>query len=220
MKKFSVIIIFLFCINSVLPAQNESPNILVIHSYNPDYPWTSNLDRGLTNTLIERYPFISLDKEFYDSKRYPAELVESPFYNHIKKKYEHKDFDIVLTSDDNALRFYLKYREELFPDTPCVFSGINNIDLYDLKKMDKITGISEDSDFVANLELLENIPLNIDTIAVISDPTTTGSADLIKFREISEPFKSRFDFIELVDLSIEELLSALEELSPTTAIFL
>ena len=36
-------------------------------------------------------------------------------------------YDIIITSDDNALNFALEHRAELFPTIPIVFLGVNDL---------------------------------------------------------------------------------------------
>jgi len=45
-------------------------------------------------------------------------------YNY-KTKYKNINFDLILSSDNNALDFLKKYRDTIFGDVPVSFSGVN-----------------------------------------------------------------------------------------------
>jgi hypothetical protein len=49
------------------------------------------------------------------------------FYNLQKMKYSHIKFDIIIASDNGAMDYLMQYGDKLFPNTPIVFCGINEI---------------------------------------------------------------------------------------------
>lgn len=67
-------------------------------------------------------------------------------------------YDAVIVGDDVALVFAMKYREELFPDIPIVFEGINNIE-YASKVSENllITGVIEQYSFEENMDFAKKI---------------------------------------------------------------
>ncbi|MBZ0255670.1 ATP-binding protein, partial [bacterium] len=71
------------------------------------------------------------------------------FQEKVKRIHE----DIILVTDNYALNFVLKYRDELFPGIPIVFCGINSFNPSLVKDVPMITGVVERSDIIGTLEL-------------------------------------------------------------------
>jgi hypothetical protein len=90
------------------------------------------------------------------------------------KKYEFVEFDAIVSSDDHALDFLLKYRDELFPNTPVVFSGINIFSQERLKGKSKFTCIYESYDVSGTLDLMLRLHPKTTNIATVSDDTLSG----------------------------------------------
>ena len=73
------------------------------------------------------------------------------YYYYLNNKYKNIKFDIIITTDDNALNFVRKYKNyPLFKNTKIFFCGVNNLNLAD--KLDKkiYTGVFEKKEPLAN----------------------------------------------------------------------
>ena len=135
---------------------SEAVRILIIHSYSQDYPWTKGQHKGFTHSLKESSAVIK--SEYLDTKR----IAYSPFYaenyvNFIAHKYKSFNPHAVYVTDDNALKFGLKYTKNLFPGTPLFFSGVN--DYSQLKELNPNleTGVFEKKEIHPNLDLLSDL---------------------------------------------------------------
>ena len=72
----------------------------------------------------------SLRVEYLDSELIRSEKSIENFYNIIKYTIENYDrFDAIITGDDEALEFALKYRDDLFKGIPISFLGVEKLDL-------------------------------------------------------------------------------------------
>jgi hypothetical protein len=97
----------------------------------------------------------TLDTEFMDTKRFSSEEDLRLFSEMLQNKLQKlPKYDTVILGDDAALTFALNHRQKLFAGIPMVFLGINNLSLAQLAGNDpSITGIVEQVDFSANMEL-------------------------------------------------------------------
>ena len=85
--------------------------------------------------------------------------------------------DIVICTDDAAFQFALKYREDLFENTPIVFSGVGETNFEELvTNQDNYTGIMQVMDPYGTIEAAKKINPALDTIYVIYDNTKSGKA--------------------------------------------
>lgn len=84
--------------------------------------------------------------EVFNITVYFAVLVyQGPFGSNLlyEQKYKAVNFDVIITTDDNALRFVQKYHKDLFHETPVCFCGINDYKPALLKGKEQFTGVLE-----------------------------------------------------------------------------
>lgn len=89
-----------------LPAQN----VLVLHSYQKGFAWSDEQSAGIEERLKSAAALPVIYTEYMDWKRYPNQENLEHFYETIKFKYQNIRIDAVLTTDDAALSFAMKYR--------------------------------------------------------------------------------------------------------------
>ncbi len=90
-------------------------------------------------------------------------------YELYKDKYKNTKFDAVITLDDNAFKFLLKYGNHLFPDTPVVFSGVNNFNKSMISNYPLFTGITKSADTESTLDIALKLQPNTKEIFVIAN---------------------------------------------------
>jgi hypothetical protein len=70
-----------------------------------------------------------------------------------KNKYKNRHFDVIISSDDDAFQFLRSSRDELFPDCPVVFCGVNFFEDKMLAGKKDFTGVVEAFDLPGTLSL-------------------------------------------------------------------
>ncbi len=194
-------------------------NILLLHSYHHGYEWTNNISTAMEAVLNREIPDAELFIEEMDTKRHSPAKLFPQLYNFYRQKYARYDFDIILCSDDNALDFLLTYGDELFPDVPVVFCGINNYKDGRLAGHRNYTGVAESNDYAGNLEIALTLHPGTRLVALVGDQTPSAMANLQRLRELAPRFNDRIDFTELVGLSTTQLKEALVSLPAETIVF-
>lgn len=220
---FCVLIVVLLCSFELLSAEittNDVPSILILHSYHSGFTWTDNISVGLLSVLNEVDFEIDIHIEYMDTKFYPPDLVYPLLEQLYMAKYKSMDFDVIITTDDNALGFLLARRNQLFPHVPIVFCGLNNYSDSRIEGISGITGVAEAFDLGGTLEQALKLHPGTHYIAVINDVTPTGIMNLEQFRNIEHKFVDRIEFIKLFDLTAEELREALHALPDETVVLL
>ena len=104
-------------------AKEKSVNVLILNSYHQGLEWTDDQTQGILDNLqlpSEQSIYI----EYLDWKRYPTldQLDHQSIY--LESKYADQPLDLIITTDDIALKFALEHRQAIFSDAPIVFSGI------------------------------------------------------------------------------------------------
>jgi GAF domain-containing protein/ABC-type uncharacterized transport system substrate-binding protein len=196
------------------PAQKKS--VLVLHSYHVGYKWTDDITAGIVDGLGDHRAEIDLQIEYMDTKRIYDEDYVQYLYETYRYKFRNRDFDVIISSDDNAFNFLLDYGDEIFPGTPVVFCGVN---YYDPARMEggdslrgRVTGVNEEADLRSTLELALGLHPETRLVAVVNDTTTTGLKMRQELEKVIPAFRDRTQFIFLEALTMEEVQDALGEL--------
>ncbi len=215
MKKIILILIFL-SINLL------AVNVLILNSYRETFPWTEIQKETIVNNLKKiKNKKITIYVEFMDTKilRLTPQR-EKNLLQYYKNKYAKIPFDIVLTTDDNALNFVKKYKEiSLFNKAKVFFSGVNNISLE--KTLDKhdYAGIFEMKDPLANLTLAKKAVKNLKTFYLVSDNTLTGKNEIKLYKNKLSKAKN-INFVYLSSNNIDDILEKLDDYDKNSAMML
>jgi len=63
-------------------------------------------------------------------------------FNYYKFKFKTTHFDLIVTSDNNAYEFISQHGDDLFPDVPIVFCGINDVEAGQVPMRTRMTGVA------------------------------------------------------------------------------
>ncbi len=201
MKIIQLIICFL--ILSISSSALGKPRVLVLHSYHMT-DWTNQEQLGIESGLKE-FPSIELFVEYMDSKKNTSkqylDLIEKVF----AIKYNSVSFDLIITTDNNALDFILSHRNNLFNSCPIVFCGVNEFFPSMLLRYKNITGVVENVNFDNTIDIALKARPDCDTVFLICDNTETG---LINKNDALNALSSKHIKIPIVilkDYSLEDL---------------
>ncbi|MCD4701664.1 MAG: PAS domain-containing protein, partial [Candidatus Aegiribacteria sp.] len=200
--------------------ESEAPCVLILHSYHPGFIWTENISAGLRSTLDEADFNIYLHIEYMDTKIYLPEIIFPQLEQLYRIKYKDKHIDLIITTDDNALNFLLPRRDLLFPGVPIIFCGLNNYTKSRMESIPGITGVAEAMDLSGTIELALDLHPGTRYVAVVNDSTPTGIRNQENFRNTAPTFADRIEFIELFNLTTEELMESLHALPEETVVLL
>ena len=201
-------------------AYNEAPKkrVLVLHSYYRGYKWTDDESAGIEGVLKNVIGAGNLHIEYMDTKKVFGDLYSQRLYEVYKLKYKNFRFDAIITTDNNAFDFMRKYRDELFPGVPVIFCGVNYFQEADLKGLKSFTGVNEENDMKACIDLILKLHPNTRKIVFINEWTTTGQRVHEAFAKASRPFEKTLQFQLLEDVRIEEILQSLRALPPDSVV--
>lgn len=149
-----------------------------------------------------------LDYEFMDTYRVYDDTAMQLFYEGLKYRLSQvEEYDAVILGDDAALRFFLKYREELFLTQPAFYIGVNDEALSKRAEKDpNIKGIMERLPIKENLEKALEIYPEAETVYAIVDDSLTGTAESQNYDAMQKEFPDlNFEKINTSQLTQEEL---------------
>ena len=140
---FTALFLLFILPNVFSQSDNRKKMILCLNSYNPGYLWAENLTSGILENLSYENPDYDFYLEYMDSKNYEPALIFPDLAKLYGKKFSTRKPDVIIASDNNALSFLLEYRDNLFPDVPVVFCGINDFNDDMIQGFSRVTGVAE-----------------------------------------------------------------------------
>jgi hypothetical protein len=144
---------------------NDIKRVLVLNSFHEGYHWTDRIMTGIKSTFSGN-DNIELFINYLDTKRC-SDSTHFEFMNNVlSNKYKKIKFDAILSTDDYALNFLIKYRDTLFPEVPVIFCGINDYEPKRIEDHPFFTGIYELYDVKGTVDLILSLHPNTNKIVV------------------------------------------------------
>ena len=210
-----IMLAVLLCSGMRVSAADEG-RVLFISSYS--YAWDTvqiqidGIKKGLGEGIV-------LDYEFMDTKRVDDETSMEYFYESLKYRLSQVEpYDVVIVGDDAALLFAKEHKEELFPDTPLIFEGVNDEELAEEMAQDPLVmGILEKLSVEKNIEFGLQINPKASKVVAILDNSITGEAERKRFFACAEKYPElEFSEINTSELDTWELQLAINSVSEDT----
>lgn len=219
LKLTTLFLLFYTIANAQL--SEPSKRILYLSSYHSEFSTASNYFKAVSCLLNQEGR--SLDFIYMDTKRRPVAERFPIVYEQIRDKVQSVgNYDLILSSDDNALRFLLQYKDELLGPIPVIFFGINDYELaQSAAQRDDFSGILEQDALQENAALAFELFPELGTLHVIADPTPSGQAQLKSLlKDLSPAIRRQLQVEDLSHLSYSELGKRLESYPPNDVILL
>jgi len=199
---------------------SEKYRILFISSYS--YSWESIphqingiIDALSTDQYVINYEFMDTKNTFYNNGY-------KEFYDILKYKLDSRlPYDGVIVGDDAALQFVMQYKEELFPNVPIVFEGIDNIENGIAASKDSlITGVIEKVDYEANLKLAHLLFPNAKNLVLIHDNMENGIGIVNQLKKATDLFADfKVEYLNSSNYTKEELSYKLSSYDTDSIVF-
>ena len=197
-----------------------SKEVLLLHSYHKGYKWSDDISKAIEEKF-KNYDNIELTTIYMDTKRVAGPLYLDKLANLYKTQLKKRDFDLVITSDNNAFEFIIRYHEYLFKGLPVLFTGINNFDeaLLDENYMTKyMSGVVEQVDLEKNFDLILKIHPKLKNLLILNDRSKTGHAVKRDLRPIIKKYKTRINIEYIDNMDIEKIKQKVKKLDKNSVI--
>lgn len=197
------------CCIAPLPADantSAKQNVLILNSYHQGYKWTDDETQGILAGLASRKETTSFYIEYMGTKwannrRYFEYLRET-----YREKFRGIPLSAIIVTDNDAFDFVRTYRSEIFGNIPTVFCGVNWFKDEDLKGQSLYTGINEDADIAATLDVMLKLHPKTTKILIVIDATTTGQIVYEKVQEVLPKYRDKVALEVLKDLDMKTIL--------------
>ncbi len=186
--------------------EHKAENVLILNSYHQGFDWTGEQTEGIMDKLREKGKNISFFIEYMDWKNHNSQENLAYLYQYYKYKYQDQKIDIILATDDAALKFALDYRKDIFSDAPIVFCGINSEGVKEITKgYDRVTGVLEVIDPTDTLKIAKSINPALAAVYLLNDNSESGKSTGKIMKERIREYDSEIRIIEWDSLAFEEV---------------
>jgi len=133
----------------------EPKRILLLNSYHKGYLWTDDITKGIEDTLTGHS--LELHIDYMDTKRQFDLEYREILTRFLFQKYRNQEYDVVITTDNNAYDLIRETGTRLIGNTPHVFCGVNYLAEKDIQGATGITGVNEQADLKKNIDLIQRL---------------------------------------------------------------
>jgi len=202
------------------PAPDTRKEVLFLNSYHRGQEWSDPITDAIEETFRNSGTMINLHVEYMDSKRFSNETYIQSLSSLYAHKYHDIHFDVIISSDDNALQFLRDHRDSLFPGVPVIFCGVNFFTPDMISRVSGFTGVVETFDVKSTVDAALLLQPDIREVFVINDASLTGAANKKVISEVIPGYEGRLNFTFLEEYTIEELLEKVATLPDKSIILL
>jgi len=212
----------ILALTTPLPAGAEKlrKNVLFFNSYQNGYQWSDEILEGVRAAFAKSDFNVDLQIEYMDSKKYTDPVLRDMLHTFYKLKYRNTHFEAILASDNFAFDFLREYQDELFPNTPVIFCGVNDFHPDWLDHHPNFTGVLENPDIRGTLELALRFHPGRNRCMIFGDTSVTGMAIGNQIRAVEPFFVGRLRFEYENNLTLSEILDRVRDLPDDAMIFL
>jgi two-component system, cell cycle sensor histidine kinase and response regulator CckA len=204
------------CHPAVAGNNNRAKRVLLLNSYHKGYSWTDEITRGIEVAFKNQK--VDLHIEYLDTKRQFSPAYKELLDKLLSWKHGRHQYDLVITSDNNAFDYFKERGRAIFGMIPHIFCGVNYLDRDMLKGTFNCTGVNEKANIQDNISLITELHPYAKKVIVITDNTPTGKRIQQEIKKVKKKYRDRIDIDLLFDTSIEELGQKLQTLDSETIV--
>jgi len=204
-------LLLLILLASLLGAQSPAKRqVLVLSSDHKGSPWTDVIVKGI-ESVLQGEPTVYTEVEYMDTKRTVDPYYMEKLYELYQYKFMKRNFDLLISTDNESLDFLIQYRNILFPGAPIVFCGVSNFDASVVKEMGFLSGILENFSLQENLEMALKLHPKAEYVAVVTDLSATGLANKERIEGIIGKISRKMEFLFFENSDIENVQKLIAE---------
>ena len=181
-------------------------------------PWVEDIEKGIYSILENTNENFVFHIENMDTKRFNDDSYYKTLSSLYQTKYKKTQLDLILSSDNNALEFLKKYRNQIFGKVPVVFGGVNNYNDSMIDGYSNYTGVSENISYEKNIELILKLHPKAKNIYFISDYLKTGRIVAKKMRAVEKKYKDKIHILYNDNISSSKLKEVISQLPKDTVV--
>ena len=198
----------------------EHKEVLILHSFGREFrPWNEYAEQ-IRGELDRQSPWpLDVREHSLETARSDNLNPELPFVEYLGALYADHAPDLIVAMGAPAAAFIQRQRDQLFPDTPAVFTAIEQRRLKSsgLTSNDAVVAVTLDFRFL--FESFLQISPDTKTVAVVNGHSPNELFWRDEIQKQLRPLENRIDIRWYDNLSFQDILKQTASLPPHSAIF-
>jgi len=191
----------------------EEKRVLILFNNRSDLPAVPVVEKGLKSSLKAGTEFhIEYFIEYMDYYRNPDHTYNQLLLDLYRHKFSRHKIDLVFAWGPQSHSLVVAHSNDLFSQTPVVFSGIMREQLKGKNLGPVGAGVLLDIDYAGLLETALRIHPQTRRVAIVSGASKTDLILEKGFRRALEPYARRLDLIYLTRLPMGEIVEKVQNL--------
>jgi signal transduction histidine kinase len=199
-------------------AELRPRSILVLDQSEARGPFYYQLFSGLREVVTkDAKPHTTLYAENLDLSRFNGAAYEQSLQRYLKEKYQDRPIGVVVAVGAATLDLVLRWRVELWPETPVVFALVDEMDFARLKPPPDVTGTIVKLGLADSIAAARAVVPKLKTIALVGDQWDRQ----VVFRNWKDELPTAaagLNVIEIVGQTMREIRSRVAELPEDSVI--
>ena len=211
--RVALLLLLVTLLAPVASAQDVRKRVLVLYWESKDFVGNISFDKGFqTGLYADPSSQWELFSEYLDTTRFPGERQSELLHDYLREKYKNQKIDVVVATPDPALNFLLRYRTDLFPESPIIFIAVDRPPQAVRAAGPGLTGIVRANTHRKTLDLALNLHPETKEVFVISGTPEHDKRFETISREELAGYEKRVRITYLTDLPILELMERVKVL--------
>jgi PAS domain S-box-containing protein len=191
-------------------------NILIFESFSVPSLGTAE---AVKSALRTRSPWpINFYVEYLEGQRFDDEGYLKDVFETLQHTYSGQKLDLIMAESYPAFQFVLSHRNELFPGVPIIFWGVNPARLAGRKISPGVTGVTDNIDPGATIDLALHLHPETTTVAVITNNSEFERFWLAVIQAQLLRYQGKVREVDLVALPTSRLLESVAALPRQTVV--
>jgi signal transduction histidine kinase len=202
-----------------LSAQETRPHaLLVLDQAESRGPFYDLIFSGLRDVVgAHAASPVTLYGENLDLSRFSGPPYEQSLKRYLREKYEGKPIGAVVAIGAGALECALRWREELWPGIPIVFTMVDELDFARLKPPPDVTGVIAKTPLADSIKVARAVVPDLDTVVIVGD----SWEKVVAFRSWADDIPTAaagLKVIEIIGEKMSDIRKRVAELPERSAI--
>lgn len=188
-------------------SQARPARVLIVTSFMQGVPWTQRFMHSLETSILSANRDIELQIDYMHTKRFkPDERYFAERRAFYLTEFARVEFGVIVAVGPDALDFLLRYGDELFPQTPVVFAGVDPVRAEAANRRAHYNGTAEPLNISRTIELARRLFPKTRRLVLTHDQTSAGLAAATAFMTVENDFPD-IEFLYLTDKVFPDVLA-------------
>ena len=200
--------------------EDEPKRVLMLHSFGLRFkPWVDYAQTLRSEINRQSKRAVRFDDHSLSNARLSDDKSDAPFVDYLHIIYAEKPPDLIIALRAPAANFVQRYRSQLFPDTPMLFTAVEARRVQYDKLTENDTVAAAAHDFPAAFEVILQVFPHTKTIAIVNGASPNEAFWQGVLNRELEPLSRRVTLKWYNELTFEGMLKDAANLPPDSAIF-